>query len=72
MDLLLSLNRERGTTLIIVTHDANVAAQTGRVIRLIDGLLDESGNGNKPKPGIAAVERRQASPEIGAGKGGGS
>ncbi|GAB4505392.1 MAG: ABC transporter ATP-binding protein [Anaerolineales bacterium] len=40
MDLLLSLNRERGTTLIIVTHDPRIAAQTGRVIRLQDGLLN--------------------------------
>jgi putative ABC transport system ATP-binding protein len=41
MDLLLSLNREIGTTLIIVTHDPRIAAQTGRIIRLQDGLLDE-------------------------------
>jgi putative ABC transport system ATP-binding protein len=40
MSLLLSLNKERGTTLIIVTHDANVAEQTQRVIRLRDGELD--------------------------------
>ncbi len=39
MDLLLDLNRERGTTLIIVTHDPNVAAQTQRVIRLYDGFI---------------------------------
>lgn len=40
MELLLSLNRDRGTTLIIVTHDAAVASQTKRTIRLRDGLLD--------------------------------
>jgi putative ABC transport system ATP-binding protein len=40
MDLLLSLNRERGTTLIIVTHDPKVAAQTQRVIRIRDGIVD--------------------------------
>ena len=49
MDLLLRLNKERGTTLIIVTHDPTIAAQTGRVIRLLDGSLDLSGNGEKPK-----------------------
>jgi putative ABC transport system ATP-binding protein len=42
MNLLLTLNRERGTTLIIVTHDPNIAAQTQRVIRLRDGLLEEN------------------------------
>lgn len=41
MNLLLTLNRERGTTLIIVTHDPNIAAQTQRVIRLRDGLLED-------------------------------
>ncbi|MBI5952549.1 MAG: ABC transporter ATP-binding protein [Chloroflexi bacterium] len=46
MSLLLNLNKDRGTTLIIVTHDPLIAAQTQRVIRLRDGELDQSeGNG---------------------------
>ena len=40
MSLLLNLNKDRGTTLIIVTHDPNIADQTQRVIRLRDGLLE--------------------------------
>jgi putative ABC transport system ATP-binding protein len=40
MALLLSLNKENGTTLIIVTHDPVIAEQTRRIIRLRDGLLD--------------------------------
>lgn len=40
MNLLLNLNKESGTTLIIVTHDPMIAEQTQRVIRLRDGLLD--------------------------------
>ena len=65
MDLLLSLNKERGTTLIIVTHDPTVAAQTGRVIRLIDGLLDEGINGSKTKSRIEPEKRKQIKPEKG-------
>ena len=40
MDLLLNLNRERGTTLVIVTHDPKIAAQAGRAIHIIDGVVE--------------------------------
>ena len=46
MHLLLNLNRERGTTLIIVTHDPTIAEQTQRVIRLRDGVVEEQGMKN--------------------------
>jgi putative ABC transport system ATP-binding protein len=42
MSLLLNLNQESGTTLIIVTHDPTVAEHTQRVIRLRDGLLESA------------------------------
>ena len=42
MSLLLMLNKERGTTLIIVTHDPLVAEQTQRTIRLHDGRLESA------------------------------
>jgi putative ABC transport system ATP-binding protein len=41
MDLLLGLNRERGTTLIFVTHDPRIASLTQRTIHIKDGLIDE-------------------------------
>lgn len=43
MNLLLNLNKERGTTLIIVTHDPDVAAKTLRTIHLKDGLVEGDG-----------------------------
>jgi len=59
MDLLLSLNKDRGTTLIIVTHDPRIAKQTERVIRLIDGHLDERSNGGKSNSTEKANESKQ-------------
>lgn len=43
MELLLGLNRDRGTTVIIVTHDKAIADQTQRIINLYDGLVVEEG-----------------------------
>ena len=40
MALLLELNKQKGTTLIIITHDPFVAAQTHRIIHLRDGLVE--------------------------------
>jgi len=39
MQLLLNMNKEFGTTLIIVTHDPKISERTQRVIRLYDGLV---------------------------------
>ncbi len=39
MDLMLELNAEQGTTLILVTHDPALAARCGRTLRLEAGRL---------------------------------
>ena len=41
MDLLLSLNKEKGVTLIIVTHDPEVAKLTQRTVQLFDGRVKD-------------------------------
>ena len=40
IDLLFSLNRERGCTLVLVTHDEALASRCNRVLTLKDGVLN--------------------------------
>jgi ABC-type lipoprotein export system ATPase subunit len=40
MDVLKQVNRETGQTILLVTHDASLAEQTDRILRLRDGKLD--------------------------------
>lgn len=40
-DLLFSLNRDHGTTLILVTHDLTLASRCQRRLKLADGKLEE-------------------------------
>ena len=41
MDLLASLRERHGMTVIVVSHDPAVAARTDRVIRIVDGRVEE-------------------------------
>jgi len=41
LHLLLNLNKERGTTLIIVTHDPDIAANSQRIVHIRDGVVAE-------------------------------
>ncbi|MFB2705958.1 ABC transporter ATP-binding protein [Marinobacter shengliensis] len=40
-DLLMDLNREQGTTLVMVTHDEHLAARCGRQLQIEAGVLTE-------------------------------
>jgi putative ABC transport system ATP-binding protein len=40
MELLATLNRERGITVLMVTHEPDMAAYARRVVRFVDGLID--------------------------------
>ena len=40
MALLLNLNKQRGTTLIIVTHDPAIGGQAKRIIHIRDGMVE--------------------------------
>lgn len=45
MDLFKRLNRDEGTTIIMVTHDPHVAAQCERVVKIIDGRVVSDSQG---------------------------
>jgi len=45
LDLLDGLRRERGVTLVVVSHDARVSARADRVLRMLDGRI-AIGNGS--------------------------
>jgi putative ABC transport system ATP-binding protein len=42
LDLLGRIRDERGTTLVLVTHDSDVAARADRIVRMLDGRVEES------------------------------
>jgi len=49
MALLTTLNREQGITVIMVTHEPDMAAYAGRVVRCVDGRVEsDTRNGARP------------------------
>jgi putative ABC transport system ATP-binding protein len=54
VDLLKRLNQEEQVTVVIITHDLDVAAQASRQIRLKDGkvLTDERVHANGARMGV--------------------
>jgi putative ABC transport system ATP-binding protein len=53
LDLFDGLNRD-GRTVIVITHEADVAARAGRTIRLLDGLVVEDTMRSSLAPRVAA------------------
>ncbi len=58
LDLLLERNRRAGTTLVLVTHDPEVASRADRRIVLKDGLVVED---SLPYSGLLAQSEKQSS-----------
>jgi len=43
MELLVALNREQGITIVMVTHEADMAAYARRIVQFVDGLVASDG-----------------------------
>jgi ABC-type lipoprotein export system ATPase subunit len=54
------LNREEGITIILVTHEAEVAAHAGRVIHIRDGLIEDGAACVSRSPEADASAKREA------------
>lgn len=48
MDVLKGFNREQGITIVMVTHEADVAAYAQRIVHFVDGVV-ESDTRNQEK-----------------------
>jgi putative ABC transport system ATP-binding protein len=48
MELLAALNREKGITVVMVTHDSEMAAYAKRVVGFIDGVVDSDHTNGRP------------------------
>ncbi len=60
MALLQELNREQGITLIVVTHDEDVAAYADRIVKLRDGdIVEEVKADNPPSPQPSPLRERE-------------
>jgi putative ABC transport system ATP-binding protein len=46
---------DNGQTVVVITHDEEVAAHCERVVRLRDGLIDRDEAGGKPRRAVAAA-----------------
>ncbi|MET1116071.1 MAG: ABC transporter ATP-binding protein [Comamonas sp.] len=60
MELLWRLNADQGITVLMVTHEPDMAAYARRIVRFVDGLLDTD-NPN-PAPVVLARERGMTLP----------
>ena len=50
MDLFHQLNKEQGKTIILITHNPELAAETGRVLTMVDGMLYGNGGPDHGTP----------------------
>jgi putative ABC transport system ATP-binding protein len=62
VELLESLNRDSGTTVVLVTHDLSLAERADRIVRLADGLVVEERDGREGRAGFAPAAPATTAP----------
>ncbi len=60
METLRSLNREQGVTIVLVTHESDIAAYAGRIVTMRDGKIVLDERVSKPAAAAAAAPQRSA------------
>jgi len=57
METLVSLNRQQGLTIVLVTHEADIAAYADRIVTMRDGQIISDQRVSKPTPVNKEIER---------------
>jgi energy-coupling factor transporter ATP-binding protein EcfA2 len=63
MDLLLALNRDHGITVLMVTHEPDMAAYARRIVRFVDGRIAKTTRPTRTGGGLTS---RRPHPATGA------
>jgi hypothetical protein len=58
------VNRERGTTIVVVTHDAEVGARLGRAVTIRDGRVGAEGRDGQDFAVVAGDGTVQLPPQV--------
>ena len=56
MELLAGLNRERGITVLMVTHEPEMAAYARRIVRFVDGRVESDNYSDSARAATPAAE----------------
>ena len=57
METLVSLNRQQGLTIVLVTHESDIAAYANRIVTMRDGQIISDQRVSKPTPVSPEIER---------------
>ena len=72
MALLLTLNSDRGITVVFITHEDEIARRTNRIIRMMDGRIAAEERGDMAGGPVSAAAVRSGDAAVNAPTGGGA